>query len=395
MPTYATMFTGGDGFGIGATAAGLTPTWGVEIDGQIAEWAERNSPGLAVVRSNVADVDYSALETPFQLHASPQCKNASAASSGLESQEDLSQSAAIERAIVELLPPVFTLENVWQYRRFQSFVNILGSLHRSGYDFDYWHLNVADFGVPQTRKRLILIARRDGRPIVRPDATHAEKPGAGLFGSLEPWVSWYEAIEDLIPGLPESEFAPWQLKRMPEELKENTLWSVGISRDHKGNEYENVFRRAGEPGFTVTGNSNQGGIRAYLVPGDNSSNTTIRDNRQPMVTVQTRGPGQCPHQAFIVGSQYGQPNTTKDRPPQTRLESEPYFSVTVSGGAHQDQRAYAGGRVVKMTPRALARFQSFPDWYELPEQTTLACTIIGNAVPPLLAQRICERLLTN
>jgi len=44
-------------------------------------------------------------------------------------------------------------------------------------------------------------------------------------------------------------------------------------------------------------------------------------------------------------------------------------------------------RVVQMTPRALARFQTFPDWYELPDSKSLACRIIGNAVPPLLMQK--------
>jgi DNA (cytosine-5)-methyltransferase 1 len=48
------------------------------------------------------------------------------------------------------------------------------------------------------------------------------------------------------------------------------------------------------------------------------------------------------------------------------------------------------GHVVKMTPRALARFQSFPDWYILPDKASLACTVIGNAVPPLLYQRVIE-----
>jgi DNA (cytosine-5)-methyltransferase 1 len=47
-----------------------------------------------------------------------------------------------------------------------------------------------------------------------------------------------------------------------------------------------------------------------------------------------------------------------------------------------------------MTPRALARFQSFPDWYELPENARLAAKGIGNACPPLLMQRIYEHLLT-
>jgi site-specific DNA-cytosine methylase len=48
------------------------------------------------------------------------------------------------------------------------------------------------------------------------------------------------------------------------------------------------------------------------------------------------------------------------------------------------------GRVVQMTPRALARFQSAPDTYQLPQSNKLACRVIGNGVPSLLAQRVAE-----
>jgi site-specific DNA-cytosine methylase len=41
-----------------------------------------------------------------------------------------------------------------------------------------------------------------------------------------------------------------------------------------------------------------------------------------------------------------------------------------------------------MTPRCLARFQSVPDWYELPEKTSLACKIIGNGVPCKMMQAL-------
>jgi site-specific DNA-cytosine methylase len=46
-----------------------------------------------------------------------------------------------------------------------------------------------------------------------------------------------------------------------------------------------------------------------------------------------------------------------------------------------------------MTPRALARFQSVPDSYELPTKRALAAKVIGNMVPPLLMQRIAEGML--
>jgi site-specific DNA-cytosine methylase len=55
-------------------------------------------------------------------------------------------------------------------------------------------------------------------------------------------------------------------------------------------------------------------------------------------------------------------------------------------------RAYTGYRVVKMTTRCLARFQSFPDSYVLP-RSGIAAKIIGNAVPPLLYQKIIEQLV--
>jgi site-specific DNA-cytosine methylase len=45
-----------------------------------------------------------------------------------------------------------------------------------------------------------------------------------------------------------------------------------------------------------------------------------------------------------------------------------------------------------MTPRALARFQSVPDDYTLPDANGLACEIIGNGVPPLLAKAIMESI---
>jgi site-specific DNA-cytosine methylase len=50
----------------------------------------------------------------------------------------------------------------------------------------------------------------------------------------------------------------------------------------------------------------------------------------------------------------------------------------------------AHGSVVAMTPRALARFQSFPDSYQLPEARTLASRVIGNAVPPLMATTLLK-----
>lgn len=323
MKLSASLFTGGGGFDIGAMQAGYKPVWGIEIEPQIAEYAERNIKDFRVIVSDVSTVDYSILPCVDHLHLSPVCKNASVANSqGGEAPEDIEAARASCRAIEAIQPETVTLENVWAYRDFEAFHLIIRCLIENGYRLDWWHLNAADYGVPQTRKRLILIADKNRQP-QRPQPTHSETPD--MFGVYKPWIGWYEAIEDLLPELPESQFAPWQLERLPDELQTMAV-------------------------------SNQGF-------GD----------------------------SFVVGSQYGRFSEVHNRPPQTRLWNDPYFALTASGAAHGDQRAFIG-HVVKLTPRALARFQSFPDWYDLPDANGLACKIVGNAVPCLLAQRIMESL---
>lgn len=159
---------------------------------------------------------------------------------------------------------------------------------------------------------------------------------------------WYTAIEDLILNLPNTEFAPWQLKCMPNELRETVLMSQATSGNHRGSEYSMGTQHADEPAYTITANSNMNVMRAFLVT--NSSIWTQRDKDEPM------------------------------------------FAVTASQVKGMP-RAVIADRVVMMTTRCLARFQSFPDSYWLPDSKGLASRIIGNAVPPLQYEKILRDLI--
>lgn len=60
-----------------------------------------------------------------------------------------------------------------------------------------WHawegiLNAADYGVPQTRRRAVLLAHRH-RPVTPPPPTHSEGPPT-LFAELAPWVPMRDAV---------------------------------------------------------------------------------------------------------------------------------------------------------------------------------------------------------
>jgi DNA (cytosine-5)-methyltransferase 1 len=340
IPTFASLFSGGGGTDIGALQAGYTPLWAVECDAVIAEWHTRNLPDTQMIVAPVQDVDYRTLPVVDWLHASPPCPNFSVAKDdAAETELDIEMARSTVRAIQEQQPPVFSLEQVYGYRESVSFALIVQALHALHYDVQWWHLNTADYGVPQTRRRLILAARRDGR-VVRPAVTHCQGGRADMFGGLLPWVGWYEAIQDIIDTLPDSEFAPWQLARLPVDVRESVL---------------------------LDGQSNSNGTTC----------TSVTDHA-PAFAVQAQTGARHATRAVLVGDgDTYRPVVSGDEPSPTQ-------------GASNGARALVPYRVVKMTPRALARFQSFPDWYELPERNALACKIIGNAVPPLLMRRVME-----
>ena len=204
---------------------------------------------------------------------------------------------------------------------------------------------------PQTRERLILRAvQGQDRPAL-PIATHARRDKlTPLFDDRLPWVGWLEAIADLIDTLPPSAFAPWQMKRLPKEVRSSVLIGGANTSDEQAAPYVGVSL-CDEPSRTVPANGAPARWRALVMDGEQSP--ALRTNGEPMFTVGANQHKQ-PARAFLVGDQH-------------RQEA-----------------------VVKMTPRALARFQSFPDTYWLPSQASLACEGIGNAVPCLLAQRLVE-----
>lgn len=94
-----------------------------------------------------------------------------------------------------------------------------------GYTVEYRELRACDYGTPTIRKRFFMVMRRDGQPIVWPEATHGDpKSPAVLAGKLAPWRTAAECIDWSIP-------APSIFDRK-KPLAENTLKRIarGIQR---------------------------------------------------------------------------------------------------------------------------------------------------------------------
>jgi hypothetical protein len=90
----------------------------------------------------------------------------------------------------------------------------------------------------------------------------------------------------------------------------------------------------------------------------------------------------------IVAECQARVDAAGDRCPTVLDTQEPSFTIKAPGGGRVHRAWLEQGRVVSMTPRALARFQSFPDSYLLPEKSATAVRVIGNAVPPKLYEAI-------
>jgi site-specific DNA-cytosine methylase len=164
------------------------------------------------------------------------------------------------------------------------------------------------------------------------------------------------------------------------------------SSDHREN--CNIARDAQVPIWTLTeGNTSHARIKAFVVDcqdagavnEDGARGVTVRHGDAPMFTVPAsvnESSQKRPIRAFIFDGQNASRLTVSP-------DREPTYTVTDQSKAYG--RAWLEqGRVVAMTPRALARFQTIPDEYPLPDKAGLACKIIGNAVPPLFAKALCE-----
>lgn len=152
--------------------------------------------GHPTIQADLNTIDWSDYAVPDVLWASPPCQPFSAAGKQAGVDDPRDGLPAFLRAVQALLPPIICMENVKGLTH-RTHLHLLGryldALEGLGYAVDWRVLNTADFGVPQTRERLILIARRDGGPLVWPRPTHAKVPG-GLFDDELPWVSMADAL---------------------------------------------------------------------------------------------------------------------------------------------------------------------------------------------------------
>lgn len=456
---------GPGGFDLGARALGLDPI-GFEWDQ--AACATRAAAGLRTVRADVTQTATTPMAGRLDgLLFSPPCQAFSTAGKrkgaddlpliwqaidslahGIDRRAELTAQAADPRSLVvveplrwaldcrprwmvwEQVPPVL---DVWRRCEFH--------LRASGYQTWTGILNAADYGVPQTRRRAILIASLD-RPAVRPAPTHTGIPRNEtecLFGlpELPPWVSMAEALDMDGVDRPARTVAGNRALRWAYGQGDSyaTGWTLHTNRDQRPDGSRQTFdlgegrpapaftaksggqwvlrteqlsetaagrvpieRRGDEPAPTLVANADRWELRV-----GEQVNATVRSGNEPAPTLvfghqsneirwrlrnntqqnaASRGLDE-PAPTMFFGDRLNDVSWVHDRP-ATTVQGDPRLGRPGHKDRDKGESQFEKDSV-RITVEQAAVLQSFPADYPFQGSKTARFRQVGDAVPPLLA----------
>ncbi len=201
-------FAGGGGASDGIELAlGRSPDIAVNHDPEAIAMHEANHPSTLHLCGDVWDVNPKKICAGRRVGLawfSPDCKHFSKAKGGKPVQNKIRGLAWVAiRWARAVRPRVIVLENVEEFqtwgplmddgfpdpeRRGLTFRRWMGELRACGYVVELRELRACKFGAPTTRKRLFVIARCDGRPIVWPEETHG--PGLLPYRTAAECIDW-------------------------------------------------------------------------------------------------------------------------------------------------------------------------------------------------------------
>ena len=218
-PVIVDNFAGGGGASTGIElATGCIVNIAINHDAAAILMHKTNHPHTEHLQASVWDVD--PVEVCRGRHVglawfSPDCKHFSKAKGAAPVDRNIRGLAWIELRWAALVrPDLMITENVEEFLTWgpvrkgkpvkrkagQTFRRWKEQLEALGYAVEHRILTAADYGAPTTRRRLVIIARCDGRPIVWPETTHAPRDSEDARTSKrKPWRSAAEIIDWSIP----------------------------------------------------------------------------------------------------------------------------------------------------------------------------------------------------
>ena len=260
------LFCGAGGLTHGFLLEGFPIACGIDIDERCRFPFESNN-GAPFIRWDVATLDAAAVAAEFApslprvLVGCAPCQPFSRYSQGRNDPKwRLLEDFA--RIVLAVGPDVVSMENVPRLLHFRGgevFDTFVAALREASYHVSWSEVFCPDYGVPQQRTRLVLLASRLG-PIEMDPPTHeaALQTVAAAIGDLPPIAAGQVDLNDRLHVA--SELSPRNLERMAAALPGGTWrdWAdelvVDCHRKETGRGYSSVYgrMRANEPAPTIT-----------------------------------------------------------------------------------------------------------------------------------------------
>ena len=169
------LFAGAGGLSLGLEAAGFAPATAVEWCRDASATYTAHHPAATVIQGDISTLDFKAQRGRFALVAGgPPCQPFSVGGKRLVADDPRNGIPQFLRAVSELRPHAFLMENVAGLAvstKRPYFRSVLGQLERLGYVTSWRVLEAADYGVPQTRRRLFVVGAK-GHRFSFPGPTH-------------------------------------------------------------------------------------------------------------------------------------------------------------------------------------------------------------------------------
>ncbi|BAY47872.1 cytosine-specific methyltransferase [Scytonema sp. HK-05] len=159
------LFSGCGGLDLGFHQAGFNIVWANEYDKSIWDTYEINHPNVTLDRRDIRAIEPDDIPDCIGIIGGPPCQSWSEAGAGRGINDSRGQLFFdYIRIIREKKPLFFLAENVsgiLAEKHNKAFTNILYQFKDAGYEVTYKLLNAYNYGVPQDRKRVIIVGYRE------------------------------------------------------------------------------------------------------------------------------------------------------------------------------------------------------------------------------------------
>jgi len=333
------LFCGAGGLSYGFERAGFNVLLGIDNDPAALKTFENNHRGSKSICSDITKISYTDIKTvigPASIDVivgGPPCQGMSL--SGPRKFDDPRNKLYLSfiRLVNEIQPKAFIIENVPGLTGLfggEIKNSIINAFDDIGYKIDCEILCSADYGVPQTRKRVVFAGYKTGN-FKYPEIDKKQ-------------VSCAEALSDL-PPLVETTGEP----EMPYHAEPKS-------------EYQKLMRRRSKS------------VKNHIA---------AKHSENVQKTISLIPPG-----GNYKSLPKGYKSTRNFHVAWTRFPDDKPAPTIDTGHRHHFHYKY--NRVP--TVRECARIQSFPDDFVFTGSKTEQFRQVGNAVPPLMAERIAEQI---